>query len=301
MHRKFADERRQETEPGYTRTMQVVVRSVHVYPVKSLRGIDLDAATLTPLGLEHDRAWLLVDAQGLFMSQRRLAAMARIGTRITPERLELSAKDHEPLHIPLRTPDGPQLKARVWEDECVVLDEGNEAARWFASALGLEPGPRLVRMAPGFRREQKRPERYGAETTTFFADTAPLLIANQASLEALNTTLERRGHAPVPMNRFRANLVVEGLSAFTEHAVRGLEGQRYRLGLRYPRERCVMTTMDQETGDRDPSGQPFAVLREINPMPDNSKGPAFGELAVIESGEGATVRRGDRLDVLGTE
>jgi uncharacterized protein YcbX len=277
--------------------MHAVLRSLHVYPVKSLRGIDLDSARLTPLGLEYDRAWLLVDARGHFMSQRQYAGMARIGTRLSEHGLELSIVGQSPLYVPFATPEGRRFSTRVWDDECLVLDEGDEAARWFAGALKLDAAPRLVRMAPEFKRGMKRPERYGEETTVHFADTAPLLIANLASLRALNVALEERGHAPVPMDRFRANLVVEGLEAFSEHAVQTLEGENYRLGLRYPRERCVMTTMDQSTGARDPSGQPFALLREINPMPENPKGPAFGELAVVEAGEGTFLRAGDRLAV----
>ena len=275
--------------------MSVVLRSLHVYPVKSLRGIDLEAATLTPSGLEHDRAWLLVDARGRFMSQRQYPGMARIRTRMSGQGLELSRTGQEPLHVPFALPAGQRFRTKVWDDECLVLDEGDDASRWCASALGLDDAPRLVRMAPEFQRGMKRPERYGANTTIDFADTAPLLIANLASLAALNAALEDRGHEAVPMNRFRANLVVEGLEAFAEHQVEQLEGNGFRLGLRYPRERCVMTTMDQSTGARDPSGQPFALLREINPMPDNPRGPAFGELAVVEAGAGETLRSGDRM------
>jgi uncharacterized protein YcbX len=277
--------------------MSVVLRSLHVYPVKSLRGIDLDEATLTPLGLEYDRAWLLVDAKGRFMSQRQYPGMARIGTRLTGDALELSVTGGEPLHIPFPVPEGRRFRTRVWDDECIVLDEGDDASRWFEHALELDAAPRLVRMAPEFQRGMKRPERYGSDTTIYFADTAPLLIANVGSLEALNAALEARGHEPVPMNRFRANLVVDGLEAFTEHRIEQLQADGYRLGLRYPRERCVMTTLDQSTGARDPAGQPFALLREINPMPDNPKGPAFGELAVVEAGAGATLRSGDRMSV----
>jgi uncharacterized protein YcbX len=280
--------------------MHVVLRSLHVYPVKSLRGIDVGTAKLTPLGLEHDRAWLLVDAKGQFMSQRQYAGMARIGTGLGEDGLELVSEGQAPLTVPLVTPVGRRFSTRVWDDECLVLDEGDEAARWLASALRLDFAPRLVRMAPDFKRAMKRPERYGEDTTIHFADTAPLLVANQASLKALNTALEQRGHGPVPMDRFRANLVVDGLEAFAEHSVESLEGCDYRIGLRYPRERCVMTTMDQVTGARDPSGQPFTLLREINPMPDNPRGPAFGELGVVEAGAGAVLKSGQSLRVTKT-
>ena len=277
--------------------MHAVLRSLHVYPVKSLRGITLDTATLTPLGLEHDRAWLLVDAKGRFMSQRQYPDMARIGTRITRDSLELATVGQAPLNVSLETPNGNRLHTRVWDDYCEVLDEGDDVSQWFAAALRMNPGPRLVRMAPGFKRSLKRPEREGEGTTTCFADTAPLLVTNLASLERLNEVLVARGLEPVPMDRFRANLVVEGLTAFSEHGVECLEGPDYRLGLRYPRERCVMTTMDQSTGTRDPTGQPFALLQEINPMPDNTQDPAFGELAVVESGAGQTLATGHLMRV----
>ncbi|MEE4173339.1 MAG: MOSC N-terminal beta barrel domain-containing protein [Xanthomonadales bacterium] len=279
--------------------MRAVLRSLHVYPVKSLRGITRESATLTDLGLEHDRAWLLVDGQGQFMSQRRYPAMATIDTRLESDCLVLSAEGQSSLAVPFLPGDGRRFKTRVWDDDCDVLDEGDDAARWFASALRLDTPPRLVRMAPGFRRTLKRPERYGDGTTTFFADTAPLLVANTASLAALNEALEGRGQAPVPMDRFRANLVIEGPGAFEEHRHTSLEGEACRIGLRYPRERCVMTTLDQATGARDPSGEPFRTLRDINPMPDNPRGPAFGELGVVEAGSGAVLRCGDRFELTG--
>lgn len=279
--------------------MHAVLRSLHVYPVKSLRGISLDAVTLTGLGLEHDRAWLLVDGQGLFMSQRRYPAMATIATRLEADRLVLSAQDQSPLEIPFAAHGGRRFETRVWDDECHVLDEGDNAARWFASALKLDTPPRLVRMAPDFRRQLKRPERYGSDTSTQFADTAPLLVVNLASLHALNEALGARGETPVPMDRFRANLVMEGPGPFEEHRYASLNGKTCRIGLRYPRERCVITTMDQATGHRDTAGEPFQTLRDINPMPDNPRGPAFGELGVVETGSGSQLRCGDPLHLAG--
>jgi uncharacterized protein YcbX len=274
--------------------MPVVIQSLHVYPVKSLRGITLDRASLTPLGLAHDRAWLVLDGDDRFLSQRRVPAMATVTTSLSDQGLRLEAAGLPSLDVPLTPPDGPRRSTTVWDDPCEVVDEGDEAARWLAAVLGKAFSPRLVRMAPGYRRPQPRPDRYGADTAVQFADTAPLLVTSTASLEALNDHLARGGHDPVPMDRFRANVVVTGLDAFEEHGIEALEGPSYRLGLRYPRERCVMVTMDQATGARDPSSEPFRTLRRLNPMP-GKPGPAFGQLAIVEAGDGATVVVGDQL------
>ncbi len=276
--------------------MPLKVHSLHVYPVKSLRGIDLDSAELTATGLRHDRAWLAIDDQHRFLSQRRLPAMARVTTALDTDALELGAKGLPPCRVSFDRDPGPTLRTEVWGDVCEVTDEGDAVAAWLKRALGTAFMPRLVRMAPAYDRPQKRPERYGSGTHTFFADTAPFLVAGVGSLDRLNRSLREDGHHAVPMDRFRANVVVDGLAPFGEHGLESLHGPGYRLGLRYPRERCVMTTMDQATGEKDPAGEPFNTLRRINPMPDNPRGPAFGELAVLEAGAGLTIRVGDPLE-----
>ncbi len=277
--------------------MSVQIHSLHVYPVKSFRGIDLDSAELTATGLRHDRAWLVIDEQRRFLSQRRLPAMARVATSLHRDALELGCDGLPACRVPFQRGPGPTLRTEVWGDPCDVIDEGDGAAAWLKQALETTFTPRLVRMAPAYDRPQKRPERYGSGTHTFFADTAPFLVAAVSSLERLNQSLRDGGQDVVPMDRFRANVVISGLEAFAEHGLQALEGPGYRLGLRYPRERCVMTTMDQATGERDPAGEPFNTLRRINPMPDNPKGPAFGELAVLEQGAGVTIRAGDSLEI----
>lgn len=273
--------------------MTLTVRSLHCYPVKSFRGIDGDHFELTDLGIAHDRAWLAIDGRGRFLSQRHLPAMACITTHLDGDVLVLERQGEPP--CPVTRAAGETRITEVWGDRCEVEDAGDHVARWLANALGREDDVRLVRMAPGFRRGQKRPDRYGEDTTTQFADTAPYLVANQASLERLNEALVARDESPVPMDRFRANIVIEGIDAFEEHAIASLEGPGYRLGLRYPRERCVITTMDQRTGEKHPRGEPFETLRGLNPMPDNPRGPAFAELAVLESGDGTRIRIGDEL------
>jgi len=281
--------------------MDITVTELYVYPVKSLRGIALSAARLTHRGLDHDRHWLVIDGQGRFLSQRRVPAMARIRTALEDDTLILRHDEAGECAVPRGAVAGDPLETEVWGDRCKVVDQGDDVAAWLTSALGAGLGPRLVCMAPDFERRQSRPERYGPRAHTRFADTAPFLITATGSLAALNEALEDAGHAAVPMDRFRPNIVVDGLPAFRERSVAALEGPGYRLGLRHPRERCVITTLDQATGERDPDGEPFRTLQRINPMPvqpgtGKAGGPAFGELSVLEDGDGRPIRVGDRLE-----
>jgi hypothetical protein len=138
----------------------------------------------------------------------------------------------------------------------------------------------------------------GSETRIVFADAAPYLVASEASLEALNRELVARALRQVPMNRFRPNVVVRGLAAFQEHGVAMLSGSDYALRFRAPCERCVVTTINQDTAERDPQRQPFRTLVDINPMPGNPRGPAFAENATLETGNGAMIAVGDRLQAI---
>ena len=147
----------------------------------------------------------------------------------------------------------------VWADECETVDQGEAISDWLTQALQSSSKLRLVRMAPGFVRPQSKPEYLGAQTSTHFADAAPFLVVNEASLESLNRELEARGHSSVPMDRFRPNIVVRGLAPFAEHSVKELESQNYSLKLCHPCERCVVTTINQATAEKDPGWQPLQI------------------------------------------
>lgn len=275
--------------------MKISVKSLHVYPVKSLRGINLQSATLLETGLQWDRHWLLVDAQERFLSQRRLPAMAGVTTLIGANGLVLRHDEQPDVHVPFDGVPGRAIVTEVWGDRCEVVDQGDEVAAWMSAVLGKNHAPRLVRMANGYQRPQAHPERYGVHNHTLFADSAPFLVANSASLVSLNQTLVADGLQPVTMDRFRPNIVIDGLDPFSEHQLASLKGPGYELEIRYPRERCVITTMDQQTGKADPSGEPFRTLRRINPMPGDAGGPAFAELAVLGKASNKRIRVGDAL------
>ena len=150
-------------------------------------------------------------------------------------------------------------------------------------------------MATGFTRPQTQAELLGAETHTHFADAAPLLVANEASLDALNRELASQEESPVPMNRFRPNITIRGPGAFQEHELAALAGPEYRLRMCHPCQRCKVTTIDQDSAEKHPHWQPYKTLATLNPMPGTKRAPAFGHNAIIEKGAGARVSLGDRL------
>ncbi len=278
--------------------MEAIISGLFIHPVKSLKGIALDQAELTGQGLAYDRHWMLVNSQGGFLSQRQLPAMALVHTRLTNACLILSRAGMADLVLPLDyAGPGTELTVRVWRDECLALDEGDSAARWLQAAIGWDKPIRLVRMAPTFTRPQSKPELLGKSTSTFFADAAPYLIANQSSLDALNDVLEKKALAPVPINRFRPNILLTGLDAFSEHQTKTLNHSGYQLRFCYPCERCIMTTIDQDTATTHPAMEPFKTLAELNPMPDSPRKPAFAENGILIRGSGQWIRVGDRLEI----
>lgn len=272
------------------------ISQLAIYPVKSLSGIALDDAWLTAEGLARDRRWMVVDDVGRFVTQRQLPAMARIRVAFQDDALVLSHPDAKPLCVPLAAREQERLSVYVWEDRCDALDEGAEARDWLAAVLGDLRGSRLrlVRMAPEHRR---RVEPHflapGEQAHTGFADGYPVLVASTASLAELNRRLAAKGLAPVPMSRFRPNVVIEGSEPFAEDGWRELAAAdgRWRLGLRKPYQRCKITTVDQQSGEIPVPGEPLRTLVEMNSR--LAPGGYFGQNAILLAGEGETLSVGD--------
>lgn len=275
------------------------ISQLFIHPVKSLRGFSVDAAKLTPQGLQHDRQWMVVSESKRFITQRKYPQMALIHTAIENQQLILtkpSQKGFPPLIIDINTIPRPKaFDAVIWKDTCQVLDEGTVASQWLSKALGIEAPVHLVRMADT-PRPQSKPEILGEDTHTYFADAAPFLVANEASLERVNEQLADEGHLPVLMENFRPNIVVTGIKAFAEHDIQQLTHENYTLKHCYPCKRCIMPTIDTKTGIRHPQQEPFSLIADINPMPENAKAPAFGENAILLRGEDQHIRVGDVLD-----
>jgi uncharacterized protein YcbX len=274
------------------------VTGLYVYPVKSMKGIALDETVLTDKGLLHDRLWMVVRPDGRFVTQRGLPRLALVTTRLDDEGVVLSMEGHGSIAIPFQSSGGGSVRTKVWGDECEATDVGPLVSQWLTDALESPETLRIVHMAEGFKRPQGQPERYGADTTTHFADSAPFLVANEASLAALNSELAAGGHEPVPMNRFRPNIVVRGLEPFTEHRARELAGGNWSLRLADHCERCLVTTIDQQTAQRDPAREPYMTLRRINPVPGSKPAPAFAQNAVLGSGNGQPIAVGTPLNAV---
>jgi len=275
------------------------ISGLTIYPVKSMQGIELESAELTPQGLENDRRFMVVRANGRFVTQRDMSRLALVQTSLDEDGIVLSMDGHGSVTVPFMAVNGERIDTKVWGDECETVDQGEDISSWLTQALESSDTLGLVRMAPGFVRPQGQPENLGEKTSTHFADAAPFLVANESSLEVLNQELAKRGHSPVPMNRFRPNIVVRGLAPFAEHELAELSSENYRLGLCHPCERCVVTTIDQATGIKNPDRQPFKTLGEINPMPGTKRAPAFAQNSILIEGDGQIIALADSIQPIG--
>jgi uncharacterized protein len=209
-----------------------------VYPLKSAQGIEVAHAQVTERGLEHDRRFMLVDADGNLVTARQQAKLLTVTTRIGTEHLLLSAPNMPELRVPLE-PEGPERQVRVWADWMLGLDVGPEASTWFShlfnSSLSLVwmPDRAERRMNPGFG-----PSRLS------FADGNPLHLIHESSL----SDLEKRVGMPLGVERFRPNLVVRGMDAYAEDGWSILHLDTLELKVHEACARCMMVNLEPVTG-----------------------------------------------------
>ncbi|MFC0336175.1 hypothetical protein SAMN05421848_1245 [Kushneria avicenniae] len=262
--------------------MTPCISSLHIYPVKSLAGIDVSRSLLTAEGLAHDRRWVITDEKGEFMTQRSCARMATLVPAIDDHHLILEAPDGRHLFIALTPPEVAPSRVRIFGTECQGLDEGDEAARWLSDFF--ERSVRLKRV-PRDNQRRVSPERLGDHVArTGFADGYPLLVTSTSSLAALNERLKARSLPPLPMSRFRPNIVISGTPAFAEHESTTLAGDQLSLWLCKPCERCRITTINQSSGDIAVPGEPLKTLMTMGHVAGG--GAFFGENAVVMQGDG---------------
>ena len=266
------------------------IASLHVYPVKGCRGLDLARAPLTQTGLRWDREWMFVNEAGRFLTQRECAGLARIDVEVNEDELVLSSSGHPSLHCDLeRDARGKQRQVLIWRDTCPARESLTDTRAWLQSAAGVSG--QLVRVVAEHERICD-PAFTGADQgRAYFSDAYPALITNPASLAALNERLPE----PLPMNRFRPNIVLEGLEPFDEDRMTWLHLGSAELKCVKPCLRCIVTTTDQRSGERG-GDEPLHTLRSFRWL-TSLRGVAFGMNAIVTRGAGAELQAGQGVDV----
>ena len=256
------------------------IARLFVYPVKSCAGIEVQEALLTDTGLDLDRAWMVVDANGLFLTQRALPRMALIRPQLKSEEMVLRAPGMLALHVAIDAVEAP-ITVTVWRDTVPAWDMGPVAAQWFSDFLG-QPC-RLVRFDP----EQRR-----------FADGFPVLIASEASVQELNRRLQAGGHATVGIERFRPNVVLAGVEPYDEDRVDlvrvegGAEGELHLQPVK-PCARCPIPDIDPATAESSPAvGDTLRTYRQDKRL---DGAITFGMNAIVRQGAGQMLRVGQRV------
>lgn len=262
------------------------------YPIKSCGSIAHTSLAIFANGAAYDRRWMLTDTGYHFLSQRDFPQLALIQPTVTEDSLQLTAPNMPLLTIPLQLErDTPSVPVTIWRDTVPAVDEGETAAEWFSTALGA--GVRLVYM-PNSTYRALDPHYARRPGSVSFADGYPLLIATESSLEDLNRRLMERGKQPIPMSRFRPNIVISGTEAWEEDQWNEIEIGNMRFDLVKPCARCTITTVDQATAQIADVQEPLATLSLFR---RNEKGGVlFGQNTVPQTHGTLTV--GDSVSVL---
>lgn len=260
--------------------MDPLIAELRCYPIKGCAGVSVDSARLQLTGLAHDRAFMLVSAaDGKFLSQRTLPSMATIRPSVADDgsKLAVAAPGSDDLMVEV-TVDGPRIPVAVHSWQGSGIDQGDEAADWISEVL--RSPARLVRVPPDL--DRSRDGRY--RSTSGFADAYPLLVASTSSLDALNDRILERGAEPVPMERFRPNIVIGGWAEpHTEDRVDRLSVNDGEIGFTKRCTRCTVPLVDQETGIKA-GPEPIRTLADYRRDPDG--GVTFGaNFAVLSPGQ----------------
>lgn len=268
---------------------------LYSYPIKGMRGINHDEMKVEQRGPAGDRRWLLVDNENHFITQRETSSLAQITVDETINGLEISPEIGGVIKAAI--PDGEtRANVKIWDDvvyAAVCTDETNAA---LSEAFQREV--KLVFM------DDEAHRKLGAEIVSTisevsFADAHPLLVTNEKSLAALNDQILGANGEAVPMNRFRSNLVVDGINAWDEDSWSVVECDGVIFDADIPCSRCIVTTQDQQSGEAASDNQPIRALTQIRRSGDpRVKGVLFG-LNLIPRGSG-TIKVGAEFKVLET-
>lgn len=271
--------------------LHVTLAGLGLHPVKSCAALAPREALVVETGLEFDRAWMVVDEHGEMLTQRRWPRMALVRPTMRRDDVVLRAPGMLALHLSLDAVEAP-TRVRVWDDVVKAYDMGDLAAQWFSDFLGLRC--RLARFDPDDKRISDRAWTGEAEGQAAFADAFALLVISSASLAELNRRLAAGGLAPVGLERFRPNLVLDGLEAFEEDFVDEIvfdaDGGPVRIRLVKPCVRCGIPNVDPATGE--PGVEPGRTLAAFRADAAMGGGITFGMNAVVLDGVERVLRVG---------
>jgi uncharacterized protein len=270
------------------------IAQLFIYPIKSCGGIELKEAVLTDTGLDLDRAWMVVDEQGAFLTQRQLPRMTLIQPTLTSFDMIVKAPGMSSLKLAIDDVAAP-VTVKVWEDTVKAFDMGDEAAYWFSDFLNQTV--RLVRFDPAQTRLSSMKWTNGVEAKNGFDDGFAVLVTSVATLKELNDKLAAAGEKAVTMARFRPNVVLTGIDAHDEDRLDTLhistqEGVAQLKHVK-PCARCTIPDVDLQTGKQGTAVADTLQSYRANPIMDGAI--TLGMNAIILAGEGATLRVGQAV------
>ncbi len=295
--------------PDTPSDIEASIARLFIYPVKSCAGIEMTEVLLFDTGLDYDRAWMVVDAEGVFISQREQQRLALVTPQFRRGEMILRAPGMLALHVNIDAVEAATM-VQVWDDTVPAFDMGPIASQWFTDFLSLTeaglpaanaPKFRLVRFDPEHNRLASKKWTQGVEAAYQFADGFPVLVTSAASMETLNGKLGAAGHAAVGVERFRPNIVLAGVQAHDEDRL-----QTYRIAATdengsaevvltpcKPCARCTIPNVDPATGVPSPEVNDTLQTYRANAQMDGAI--TFGMNAIIEKGVGATLRVGQKV------
>ncbi len=252
----------------------ITLSSLIYYPIKACRGFEVESWEVGRMGLELDRRMMVVTPEGEFLTQRQFPKLALVTPTVNNGILTLSAPGHDSIQVAIRT-SGHSWPVNIWKSKGIqAIDQGEEAVEWFSEWLGLSV--RLVHIADGYKRTVEEKYAVNEDDHTGFADGYPILLTSEESLADLNSRLE----TPVPMNRFRPNIIVKGCDAFAEDTWNQIRIGDVKLAIVKPCARCEVTTIDKDT-----LAQNKEPLKTLGKYRKQALGAIFGQ-NVIPLSEG---------------
>ncbi|WP_319421789.1 MOSC domain-containing protein [Pleurocapsa sp. FMAR1] len=280
----------------------MIVSQLCIYPLKSCQGIELQQTQVKIKGFLLDREMMLVSGSGKFITQRQFPQLAKVIVKLDENQITLRLSDETlPPLVFTPTLTGSAIEVEIWRDRILAIDQGNEVAQWFHQLLNLELGKvcRLVRQSSQHTRLLDKKYSSDLDNPISFTDNYPLMLTATASLVELNQRImeiHQQQKEAIPMDRFRPNIVIETMEPFIEDTWSVIQIGEIKFTVAKPCSRCIMTTIDQTSGDKNKLKEPLNTLGTFRQL--SEQGVMFG-VNMIPQNEGI-IQVGDRLRVLET-